>query len=56
MRADPTPLSLWSRKWFRMISWTILISLILICLPFLIELLLRLSHWILGLEVSPWSS
>jgi len=56
--------SLWSRKWFRTISWTILIVLILISLPFLVEFLIRLADSMPNLlpqpsrlwEVSPWLS
>ena len=56
--------SLWSRKWFRTISWTIAVVLILLSLPFLVEFMIRLADWIPSFlpqpsrlwEVSPWSS
>jgi len=53
--------SLWSRKWFRVLSWTVLVVLILMSLPFLVEVLIRLAAWMPGsqpqasrLGVSPW--
>lgn len=64
MSEAPVYQSLWSRKWFRALSWTIFIVLILTSLPFLVELLIRLGDrlpsplaqpsrlW----EVSPWLS
>lgn len=56
--------SLWSRKWSRALSWSILVVLILTSLPFLVEILIRLSDWMPNLlpqpsrlwEVSPWLS
>ena len=56
--------SFWSRKWFRTVSWAILIVLILISLPFLVEFLIRLAVSMPNLlpqpsrlwEVSPWFS
>lgn len=56
--------SLWSRKWFRTMSWAIAIVLILMSLPFLVEFMIRLADWIQHFlpqpsrlwEVSPWSS
>ena len=62
MREASIYLSLWSRKWFSMASWIILIVLILASLPFLVEFLIRLADWIPVpqpsrlWEVSPWSS
>jgi hypothetical protein len=64
MRETSISMSLWSRRWFRMVSWAILIVLILASLPFLVEFLIRLADWLPGFlpqpsrlwEVSPWSS
>lgn len=64
MRETSVYLSLWSRKWLRVLSWTIVVVLILISLPFLVEILIRLADWMPRFlpqsshlwEVSPWMS
>ena len=64
MRETSMYLSLRSRKWLRVLSWTILIVLILTSLPFLVEFLIRLADSMPNLlpqpsrlwEVSPWLS
>ena len=64
MRETSVYLSLWSRKWLRVLSWTVVVVLLLISLPFLVEILIRLADWMPRFlpqpshlwEVSPWMS